>query len=258
MGVKRNKAAPRPPEKTLRLPIIYILIAAIGWCGSPAWGSPPAPPAAVRGIIALDPGHGGKQAGSRSPQGILEKDICLALVRRLALLLEPDFRVILTREDDYDVPLLERTGLANHQQADLFISLHTAGGFVPATSGITIYTFKHAAQGTGSDQDSNDASTSADWHRKQLPHTAASSSLAALFQQQFEAVPGAPAVRTAQAPLLVLGGAAMPAVLIEVGYLTHAATAERLNTPEGLTICAQAMARAIDSYFAAGRPSARP
>ena len=60
------------------------------------------------------------------------------------------------------------------------------------------------------------------------------------------------------APLLVLAGADMPAVLIEVGYLTHAATAERLNTPEGRSLYAQAMARAIDSFFAAKRQTSRP
>ncbi len=258
MGVKRNKAAPRPPGTPLRLPIIYMLIAALVWGGGIAWGNPTDPPAATRGIIAIDPGHGGKQSGSRSPQGFLEKEICLALARQLALLLEPDFRVILTRGDDYDLPLTERTGIANHQRADLFISLHTAAGFVPAASGIAIYTYKPAAKGPSLDREPNDASEVADWHLAQLPHSTASRNLALLFQQQFEAMPGAPAVQTAQGPLAVLAGADMPSVLIEVGYLTHAATAQRLNNPEGRSLYAQAMARAIGSFFAARRQSSRP
>jgi N-acetylmuramoyl-L-alanine amidase len=235
-----------------------MLMAALGWYGGTAWGNPPDPPAATRGIIAIDPGHGGKQSGSRSPQGFLEKEICLALARQLALLLEPDFRVILTRGDDYDLPLTERTGIANHHRADLFISLHTAAGFVPAASGIIIYTYKPAAKGPGLDQEASTASEVAVWHLAQLPHSAASRDLALLFQQHFESMPGAPAARTAQGPLLVLAGAAMPAVLIEIGYLTHAATAERLNTPEGRLLYAQAMARAIDSFLAARRQTSRP
>jgi len=212
----------------------------------------------MHGTIALDPGHGGKQSGSRSAQGFLEKEICLALAHRLARLLEPDFRVILTRSDDYDVPLTERSGIANHQQAQLFISLHTAAGFVPATSGITIYTYKPGAKIPDIDRETIDSSELAAWRLAQLPHSTTNRNLAFLFQQQFETMPGAPAVRTAQGPLVVLAGADMPAVLIEVGYLTHAATAERLNTPAGQTLYAQAMARAIDSFFAAKRQTSRP
>jgi N-acetylmuramoyl-L-alanine amidase len=212
----------------------------------------------MRDTIALDPGHGGKQSGSRSAQGFLEKEICLAVAHQLALLLEPDFRVILTRGDDYDVPLTERTGIANHQQAELFISLHTAAGFGPATSGITIYAYKPAAKGPGLDLETSHASEVSVWHLAQLPHSAASRNLALLLQQQFEAMPGAPAVRTTHGPLLVLAGADMPAVLIEIGHLTHAATAERLNTPAGQILYAQAMARAIDSFFAARRQTSRP
>jgi N-acetylmuramoyl-L-alanine amidase len=229
------------------------------WTGSLAWGGPSDPPAEVRGIIAIDPGHGGKQAGSRGPQGSPEKEICLALARQLALFLEPDFRVILTREDDYDLPLLERTGIANHHRADLFISLHAAAGFAPATGGITIFTFKPAEQADGERSQAPPATPGAvAWHQLQIPHAAASRAVATLFQQQFETMPGAPPVRTSQGPLLVLAGANMPALLIEVGQLTHAATEALLSSPDGQTIYAQAMARAIDSFFAAKLRSTRP
>ncbi len=238
----------------LRLPIIYILTAFLALAGSLAWAGPTEPPHSTPSVIALDPGHGGKQIGARGPQGTLEKEICMALAGRLALLLEPDFRVVLTRGDDYDVPLMERTGVANHQRADLFVSLHMAAGFAPAADGITIYTFK-PANPKAIEREIASASTSGAvaWHRAQIPHAAASRDLAVRFQQQFEAMPGAPPVRTAQAPLLVLTGAQMPAVLIEVGNLKHAAAESRLNTPEGQSLYVQAMARAIDSFLASRR-----
>lgn len=237
-----------------RLPIIYILTAFLALSGSMAWAGPTGPPDALRKVIALDPGHGGKQTGARGPQGTLEKEICMALARRLALLLEPDFRVILTRGEDYDVPLLERTGIANHQRADIFISLHMAAGFAPATDGITIYTFKPAnPKAAERELAPANAPEALAWHRVQIPHAAASRDLAVRFQQQFEAMPGAPPVRTAQAPLEVLAGAQMPAALIEVGNLNHGATEARLNTPEAQALYAQAMARAIDSFLTSRR-----
>ncbi|MFZ1984611.1 MAG: N-acetylmuramoyl-L-alanine amidase [Desulfatitalea sp.] len=220
-----------------------------------ALGQPPDPPADPRGTIALDAGHGGKESGGRGPQGTLEKEVCLALVRHLTRLLEPDYRVILTRSDDYDVALPERTAIANHHDADLLISIHTAAGFTQAADGIAIYYFKPSVQAAEErPQSLPDTQVGHAWNRVQIPHTAASRTLAALIQQSFETVPGIPSVQVAQAPLQVLEGANMPAVLLEVGYLTHAASEKSLNTPERQAAYAQAIARAIDSFMASLRP----
>ncbi len=76
--------------------------------------------------IVLDPGHGGKDPGAIGVSGIAEKDIVLALAKRLAKKLRKkmDVEVILTRERDVFVPLEERTAFANARNADLFVSLH--------------------------------------------------------------------------------------------------------------------------------------
>jgi len=84
-----------------------------------------AQPPAIRKIV-LDPGHGGKDPGAIGVDGIAEKDIVLAVAKKLAnkLRQEMGVQVILTRSDDRFIALEDRTAVANAQQADLFVSLH--------------------------------------------------------------------------------------------------------------------------------------
>lgn len=79
------------------------------------------------GCIVIDPGHGGKDKGAISPNGLYEKDIVLAIAKRLKQTLEQTSgcQVILTRTDDRFLSLEERTAIANTHRADLFISIHT-------------------------------------------------------------------------------------------------------------------------------------
>jgi N-acetylmuramoyl-L-alanine amidase len=81
---------------------------------------------AIRKIV-LDPGHGGSDPGATGVGGILEKDIVLSVAKKLARKLKADMgiEVVLTRTDDRFVPLEARTAIANAENADLFISLHT-------------------------------------------------------------------------------------------------------------------------------------
>src|SRR5262252_8240566 len=103
-----------------------------------AAAAPPAPPRAqkppsepepaVRTIV-IDPGHGGENPGARGPAGTLEKDVALAIGRRLRaeLVNARGLQVFLTREKDVDVDLDERTAIANNYKADLFVSIHVNG-----------------------------------------------------------------------------------------------------------------------------------
>ena len=77
-------------------------------------------------IVAIDPGHGGRDAGSTGPSGLKEKDLVLSVSTRLKELLERrlGLDVTLTRTDDSFVPLEERTAIANKLRADLFLSIH--------------------------------------------------------------------------------------------------------------------------------------
>jgi len=79
------------------------------------------------GRIVIDPGHGGKDKGAISPNGLFEKDVVLAIAKRLKKDMENTLgcEVILTRTNDRFLSLEERTAMANAQKADLFISIHT-------------------------------------------------------------------------------------------------------------------------------------
>jgi N-acetylmuramoyl-L-alanine amidase len=77
-------------------------------------------------IVAIDPGHGGEDPGAIGPRGTYEKHVALAISRRLKRLIdaEPNLRAVLTRDDDYFVPLAQRVAKARRVQADLFVSIH--------------------------------------------------------------------------------------------------------------------------------------
>jgi N-acetylmuramoyl-L-alanine amidase len=91
--------------------------------------------------IVIDPGHGGKDPGAVGMGGLAEKDIVLALAKRLArkLRAEMGVQVVLTREDDSFIALEDRTAVANAEEADLFISLHVNASPNPHARGIETY-----------------------------------------------------------------------------------------------------------------------
>jgi N-acetylmuramoyl-L-alanine amidase len=91
--------------------------------------------------IALDPGHGGEDPGAVGAQGTREKDIVLAIAKRLKFKLEeqPNIRVMLTRDGDYFVPLGTRVDKARKVQADLFVSLHADAFMLPTARGSSVF-----------------------------------------------------------------------------------------------------------------------
>jgi N-acetylmuramoyl-L-alanine amidase len=102
----------------------------------------PKPAKVVRMItIALDPGHGGEDPGAIGSAGTREKDIVLAIAKRLKFKLEeqPNIRVMLTRDGDYFVPLGTRVDKARKVQADLFVSLHADAFLQPSARGSSVF-----------------------------------------------------------------------------------------------------------------------
>jgi N-acetylmuramoyl-L-alanine amidase len=77
-------------------------------------------------LVVVDPGHGGKDPGSHGPDGVLEKNVTLAIATDLAAAInrQPGMRAALTRDDDTFVPLQDRYGIARRQHADMFVSIH--------------------------------------------------------------------------------------------------------------------------------------
>ena len=98
--------------------------------------------------IAIDPGHGGYDTGTIGPHGLLEKNLCLDVALRLGQLIEanlPGAEVIYTRKDDRYVGLEERTAIANHADADLFISIHANSSRSGEARGVETYSLSLTA-----------------------------------------------------------------------------------------------------------------
>src|SRR4029450_3232345 len=103
---------------------------------------PPSPRAPDRKItIAIDPGHGGEDPGAIGRRGTYEKHVTLAIARKLKARIDGDrnLRAMLTRDDDYFVPLHERVQKARRVQADLFISIHADAFHQPTARGSSVF-----------------------------------------------------------------------------------------------------------------------
>ncbi len=92
-------------------------------------------------IITLDPGHGGAETGATGPSGLLEKDVALSISRRLSTLLENRLgvRVLSTRDGDSNLPLDERTAIANNNKSDIFVSIHVNASPRTNARGSSVY-----------------------------------------------------------------------------------------------------------------------
>lgn len=199
--------------------------------------------------VVLDPGHGGRHDGAISPDGVKEKDVALNVAKALRERLEADgdVRVILTREDDTDVALVDRTALANQARADLLVSIHCNS--MPTqkarktVAGIETYFLSadasdaeaHALAARENADGAIDHGPVAldpislilqDLSRSQA-HADASLLARHLHKSMIDALEAKDrGVR--QAPFVVLLGAEMPAVLVEIGFISHPAEGKKL------------------------------
>jgi len=203
--------------------------------------------------IVLDAGHGGHDSGARSPQGLEEKDVNLALVLKLARRLRrgTDLELVLTRRDDIFIPLAERTRIANEAGADLFMCLHANGAFSQTATGFEVYFLsaqasdaraaalaraENSAEAIGSPIDGLPAGgddLSAIFHDLiRTENLAASERLAVAIQSRLDLAMDIENRGVKQAPFYVLVGAQMPAVLVEVGFMSNPIEAAMLFRPE--------------------------
>jgi N-acetylmuramoyl-L-alanine amidase len=244
------KAASQPVDTTMRL-VIDLLTTSAPTETAPGTAEPPAPElppalaqplsASVRTIV-IDPGHGGEDDGVRGAGGAKEKDLALAVGRRAKAAIESrlGIRVLLTRDDDRNVPIDERTAIANNNKADLFVSLHANASLRKATAGASIYVAafeKSAAQtaaATGGRVPTfGGGSRTIDlvrWDLAQTQHIDQSSTFAGILEQTLRSYVPVVAQTVDRAPLRVLESANMPAVLVEMGYLTNAAQEKSLTS----------------------------
>jgi len=208
--------------------------------------------------IAIDPGHGGSDTGTKGPNGLMEKDLCLDVALRLGRLIEesiPDAQVIYTRMDDRFVSLEERTAIANEAKADLFISIHANSSGSPEIRGVeTYYVSLAGSREAGELATRENAEASYSLHN--LPelvrkitrneNLTESKQLATDIQtalsQRLLLVNGGERNRgVKRAPFLVLTGANMPSVLSEISFVSNPSdekllfeSAQRQRITEGL------------------------
>jgi len=204
--------------------------------------------------IVLDPGHGGHDNGALGPEGAFEKNITLELARMVAAELENTYRVILTRTDDYFLNIPSRTSMANHSKADLFISIHSGGSFLHQANGITLYFFDEISESVLTpDTDPSKPFEKIDdrspWSNIQNRHQRSSKILAKLLLNRINEQAIFKKSEMLGAPLMVLEGADMPAVCLEIGYITNPAEEKSLQDISVLSNIAQGIRNGIDDFF---------
>jgi len=230
-------------------------------------------PAKMLPVIVLDPGHGGVECGAIGPGGLQEKDVTLDLARRLKVLLERQgVTVVLTRDDDRVLPLDDRTAIANHNKAILFLSIHlnsskrkTAVGaetYFLATSATdaearTLAGLENKAYEPPGTETNATPATPPDhglelilWDLAQNSFLAESSRLAEAVQTELNTMTGVRDRGVRQAPFRVLMGATMPAILVEAGFISNPEEESRFKDDAYKDKIADAIARAVSTVTA--------
>ena len=208
--------------------------------------------------ITIDPGHGGDDEGAKGAAGAREKDLTLAVARRIKSVIEArlGIRVLLTRDDDRAVALDSRTALANNNKSSLYISLHANASRRAAASGATVYyaefdkTTAQSAVPDGGERVPTFSGGSREielvlWDLAQTRHAEQSAAFADILEQQLH--DRIPLVEhpVDRAPLRVLESANMPAVLVEMGFLTNAEQEKLLTGDAFQTTFVQAIFDAV-------------
>jgi N-acetylmuramoyl-L-alanine amidase len=232
-------------------------------------------------IIALDPGHGGEDPGAIGPGGTREKNVVLKLAHRLrkrinvASVNGNAMRAYLTRDADYFVPLQVRVDKARRVQADLFISLHADAFFTPNPQGASVFALSQSGA----------SSTAARWMAAkenkadqigglnikardvQVKHALLDMSTTAQIKDSLQLgsamlgeigrVGKLHKPRVEQAGFAVLKAPDIPSVLVEAAFISNPDEEAKLNSEAYQEELADALMRAIESYFSKNPPLAR-
>ncbi|AFM39157.1 N-acetylmuramoyl-L-alanine amidase [Desulfosporosinus acidiphilus SJ4] len=188
-------------------------------------------------VVMLDPGHGGYDPGAISAQGIYEKSINLQIAQKVKEMLRPSgIEVYLTREDDIDyappgvkgkttkkqIDLNHRIEMASQAKADVFVSVHVNATPQGRNSGAE--TFYHFKSKSGKE-------------------------LAELIQQELIKIPGMNRRIAKPGDFYVINNTSMPAVIVEVGYLSSAKEQKKLQQSWYQEQLSRAIAKGIACYF---------
>jgi N-acetylmuramoyl-L-alanine amidase len=253
-----EKAVPRAPEKTAR--------------------ADPRRPGAARMItIAIDPGHGGEDPGARGPNGTWEKNVTMAISRKLKERIEqePNMRALLLRDGDFFMPLHTRVIKARRANADLFVSVHADAFTSPEARGSSVFALSErgatsvAANWLARKENEADLIGGVnidvpDQYLKQtlfdLSQTATINDSLRLAKAVLTEVGGINKLHknhVEQAGFAVLKSPDIPSILVETAFITNPDEERRLNDEGYQKKMADAIFAGIKRYFAANPPLAR-
>ena len=207
-------------------------------------------------VIVIDPGHGGLDAGAGA-SGTLEKDLTLALARRIRTRLQTglDTTVILTRDSDIELSGETRSAIANNNAADLLISLHIGFSRDPSETGASLFVMKAMpSPGIEATDGIDDAASGRalfqPWYWTYESHLARSRVLGEIFQRRLAAAIPGWEFSLREAPIGVLRSAAMPAILVELGNANNRANLEALTNPALQDRLIEAIVRSVTEFGA--------
>ena len=221
--------------------------------------------------VTIDAGHGGKDPGTLGPNS-KEKDVTLAVALRLGEKIRakhPEVKVIYTRDKDEFIPLDERSAIANVAKSDLFISIHCNSAGATVAKGVetfvmgwhmaedqfevakrenSVITFEQDYSQKYNHFDPNSPESYIIFSLMQNVFHDQSIEFATLVQQNFVKKNNRFDREVKQAGFLVLYKSSMPAVLIELGFLSNRKEESYLLSPKGQEETAEAIAQAFDTY----------
>lgn len=227
--------------------------------------------------IALDPGHGGEDPGAVGRSGSREKDVVLAIAKRLKAKLEeqPNVRVMLTRDGDYFVPLHVRVQKARKVQADLFVSIHADAWIEPTARGSSVFALSEkgasstAARWLASKENSADliGGVNIKGQDRQLAKVLLDLSTTAQIKDSLKlakAVLGEIGginklhkTGVEQAGFAVLKAPDIPSILVETAFISNPEEEAKLTDNGYQDQMASALSNGIKKYFANNPPMAK-
>lgn len=183
-------------------------------------------------VIAIDPGHGGSDPGAIGPSGLQEKDVTLDIALKLAQMLsEHGAKTVLTRTSDKYVDLYERTDIARANGAEVFLSIHINANSSPNANGTSTYYRRDTGDlAPGVNQEDN---------RR----------LAGIIQAEILKELGRRSLGVLQANFVVLRTSPVPAVLVEVAFISNPEEEQMLRQDTVRTKIAEALVRGLNNYF---------
>jgi N-acetylmuramoyl-L-alanine amidase len=225
--------------------------------------------------VAIDPGHGGEDPGAIGRRGTYEKNVVLAISRRLKRSLDGDMRVLLTRDDDFYVPLAERVRKARRVQADLFVSIHADAFKESSARGSSVFALSEhgatsaAARWLAQRENAADLIGGVNLDVKDpvlartlldLSQTAQISDSLKVGREVLEGIAmhnplHKPSVE--QAGFAVLKAPDIPSILVETAFISNPEEEQKLRSPRHQQRFADSIGDGIRRYFANSPPLAR-